>query len=93
MSISSGSGVVLFDWAGRAIGLNVGSFDASLVSHLYMEHWKACRMTVRVSAGLPDNWVILSRRDEPPALILASRRSRRRACLCVGDSELSSLEN
>ena len=41
------------------------------------------------SAGLPEREVILSRRDEPPALILASRRSRRmRACFWVGDSSL-----
>lgn len=36
---------------------------------------------------LPEREVIFSRRDEPPALILASRRSRRmRACFWVGDS-------
>lgn len=39
------------------------------------------------SPGLPESEVILSRRDDPPALILASRRSRRmRACFWVGDS-------
>lgn len=39
------------------------------------------------SPGLPEREVILSRRDEPPALILASRRSRRmRACFWVEDS-------
>lgn len=40
-----------------------------------------------VSAARPEREVILSNRAEPPALILASRRSRRmRACFCIGDS-------
>lgn len=37
--------------------------------------------------------MILSKRDDPPAKILASRRSRRmRACFCEGDSTLAGSE-
>lgn len=52
--------------------------------------WDRRRGEVPGSAGRPETFVIFSRRDEPPALILASRRSRRmRACCWAGDSSLS----
>jgi hypothetical protein len=45
-----------------------------------------------ISAVRPLSLVILSSRSLPPALILASRFSRRRrACLCPGDSSASDM--
>ena len=44
------------------------------------------------STGLPDRELILSSRAEPPALIFASRRSRRiRACFWEGDSSVEGI--